>query len=218
MKNIIALVVPHGDDECLGFGGVIQTHVDKGDEVHVVFCRAPIDLRTHQQFLDIEKSKQILGYHHSHYLFVTESEISNQPLLLFRKIELKLKEISPTIVYTTFWGDIHQDHKITYDCVCRVVRVWGELNVHSFFVGEIPSSTDQYPTITGVSFTPNYYIPITKQQLDTKIKSLEAYSTEMKHHPHPRSSKGILTKALLRGQECGHEYAESFISLRQIIA
>jgi len=27
MKKIIAIIVPHGDDESLGFGGVIQQHL-----------------------------------------------------------------------------------------------------------------------------------------------------------------------------------------------
>jgi LmbE family N-acetylglucosaminyl deacetylase len=215
MKNI-AFVVPHGDDEALAFGGVIQKHVANKDNVTVIFCRAPIDNRTQEQFNDIEKAKLVLNYSNVHYLYVTEREISNEPLLLFRKVEAKLIEIRPDIVYTTFWGDIHQDHKYTYESVMRSVRVWGGLNVKQFYVGEIPSSTDQYPTITGVSFTPNYYVPLTKEQIATKVKALYAYGGETNQYPHPRSEKGIVTRAAIRGQECGVEYAEAFMCLRYI--
>lgn len=215
MKKV-AFIVPHGDDEALGFAGAIQHHLDQQHDVSVVFCRAPIDERTQKQFNDIEKAKEILRYQTVHYLYVTEREISNEPLHLFRKIEAKLIEIQPDIVYTTFWGDIHQDHKFTYESVMRAVRVWGGLCVKQFFVGEIPSSTDQYPTITGTVFTPNYYIPLTKEQIANKVKSLYAYGGETNQYPHPRSEKGIITKAAIRGQESGHEYAEAFMCLRYI--
>lgn len=216
MLKKIAIVVPHGDDEALGFGGVIQKHNKNGDEVNVVFCRAPQDARTLMQHQDILTAKNILGYKNAHFLYVTEIEISNEPLKLFRKIEKILDLINPDIVYTTFWGDIHQDHKITYDCICRAVRVWGPLNVKEFYVGEIPSSTDQFPTISGVSFTPNYYIQLTKEELGIKIESLTCYKTETCKYPHPRSEEGIMSRAAVRGQECGTEYAEAFICLRYI--
>ena len=135
---------------------------------------------------------------------------------LFRKIESKLAEVNPEIVYTMFWGDIHQDHKITFDCVVRAVRIWGPLNVKQFYVGETPSSTDQYPTITGTCFTPNYYIPLTKPQLKVKVDSLYAYKGETNKYPHPRSELGITTRSSVRGQESGNEYAEAFMCLRYI--
>lgn len=215
MKKI-TFIVPHGDDEALGFGGVIQKHVEQKDEVSVVFCRAPIDSRTQKQFNSIEKAKEILGYQNVHCLYVTEKEISNEPLTLFRSIEKVLNETNPEIVYTTFWGDIHQDHKITFDCVVRAVRVWGPLNVKQFYVGEIPSSTDQFPTVTGIAFTPNYYVPLTKKQIQTKIEALHAYDGELGSYPHPRTEKGIATRSAVRGQECGNEFAEAFICLRYI--
>ena len=122
-QNTVAVVVPHGDDESLGFAGAIQKHVSWGDSVHVVFCRGPQDERTTQQYHSIAESQKVLNYEKYHCLFVTEAEISNEPLKLFKKIEQSLLGINPDIVYTTFWGDIHQDHHITYDCVRRAVRV-----------------------------------------------------------------------------------------------
>ena len=94
--------------------------------------------------------------------------------------------------------------------------MWGNLSVKQFYVGEIPSSTDQYPFISGVSFTPNYYVPLTKEQIATKVKSLYAYGGETNQYPHPRSEKGIVTRAAIRGQECGTEYAEALMCLRYI--
>lgn len=213
----VCIIVPHGDDEVLGFGGIIQKYKKQNMEVDVVFCRSPIDDRTNKQFQDIERAKNILYYDNAHFLYVTEAEISNQPLVLFRKIEKVLRDIKPDIVYTTFWGDIHQDHRITFDCVSRAVRVWGGLAVKEFYVGEIPSSTDQYPTITGTSFTPNHYVKLNTQEVEKKINALMCYAGEVHNAPHPRSSGMLYNKMKLRGSECGSEYAEAFISIRTII-
>ena len=215
--NKVAIVVPHGDDEALGFGGVIQKHVEKNDQVHVIFARKPIDERTEKQFNNIKDAQKILNYYKYYCTEMSEIEMSHQPLLFFRKLEDLFKNINPQIVYTTFWGDIHQDHKTVFDWVCRAVRVWGPLNVKQFFVGEVPSSTDQYPTITGTTFTPNHYIPLSRKEVDMKAKAVECYQTEICAYPHPRSLGGIGTKASLRGQECGTHYAEAFMCLRYIV-
>ena len=216
-KKVIAIVVPHGDDEVLGFGGIIQKHVNEGDEVHVVFARKPIDNRTSIQYASINLAKKVLNYQHSHFLEMTEIEMSHYGLDFFRKLEKTLKAINPDTVYTTFYGDIHQDHKITFDWVCRAVRVWGPLNVKSFYVGEIPSSSDQYPTITGIVFTPNVYIPLSDEQIQKKVIALDCYVSEICEYPHPRSKDGVISKASIRGQECGNKYAEAFMCLRNIL-
>jgi len=216
-KHTVAIIVPHGDDEVLGFGGVIQKCIKLGYDVHVVFARKPIDDRTSIQYESIGTAKNILKYQYSHFLEFTEIEMSHNPLNFFRKLEIVLKQINPDIVYTTFYGDIHQDHKITFDWVCRAIRVWGPLNVKALYLGEIPSSTDQYPTITGLTFTPNTYVVLSEEEIETKINALGCYTSEICNYPHPRSREGLLSKASIRGQECGSKYAEAFMCLRNII-
>lgn len=217
MSKKVAIVVPHGDDEVLGFGGVIQKHVDSGDSVEIVFCRRAIDGRTSQQINDISKAHSLLKYDFYHNLGMSEVEMSHEPITLFRKLEDILLKINPEIVYTTFWGDIHQDHKITFDWVCRAVRPHGPLNVKQFYVGEIPSSTDQRPYIIGDTFKPNHYVRLTKEEVEVKIKALDCYGTEVNEYPHPRSAGGIFAIALIRGLECNSHYAEAFMCLRNIV-
>jgi LmbE family N-acetylglucosaminyl deacetylase len=215
--NNVCIIVPHGDDEVLGFGGVIQKHLNKDDTVHVIFARKPIDERTSKQFENISDAKKVLGYQKMYCLGMSEADMVNDQLVFFRRLESILKIINPDIVYTTFYNDIHQDHRIVFDWVCRAVRVWGPLNVKQFFVGEIPSSTDQYPSISNRGFTPNYYVELEKKELDIKVKALECYVTELMDYPHPRSAKGLFDKASIRGLECGNIYAEAFMCLRYIV-
>jgi LmbE family N-acetylglucosaminyl deacetylase len=214
-KNVV-IVVPHGDDEVLGFGGIIQKHVKNFDDVYLIFVRKPIDERTKKQYRAITKAKEILKYKDVFCLQMTEVELSHEPLTFFRRLEDLLFKLQPEIVYTTFWADIHQDHKITFDWVCRAVRIHGPLNVKEFYVGEIPSSTDQRPYIIGDNFKPNYYVRLTEEEVNLKVEAVNCYLTEICEYPHPRSSEGIMTKAKIRGQECGTFYAEALMCLRCI--
>jgi len=214
--NKVAIIVPHGDDEALGFGGVIQKHVLNGDIVTVTICRAPHDERTKTQLSDSHKAKEILKYQNIRHMLISEDTISNRPLDLYKALEKELSDINPDILYTTFWGDNHQDHNITYEAVRRLVRVWGPLKVGSFLVGEIPSSTDQSPKISHNMFLPNKYIELTQEQLNLKIQAMQAYSTEQKYMPHPRSPYGIEILSRSRGMECGREFAECFMTIREI--
>ena len=132
--NKVAIIVPHGDDEALGFGGAIQKHVLNGDIVTVTICRSTHDERTKTQLSDSHKAKEILKYHNIRHLLISEDTISNRPLDLYKALEKELSDINPDILYTTFWGDNHQDHSITYDAVRRLARVWGPLKVKNFLV------------------------------------------------------------------------------------
>jgi hypothetical protein len=217
MSKKVAIIVPHGDDEVLGFGGVIQKHVSNFDEVYVIFARKPIDERTAKQYEAISNAKDVLRYKEAFCTEMTEVEMSHEPLTFFRRLEDLLVQIQPEIVYTTFWGDIHQDHKITFDWVCRAVRPHGPLDVKEFYVGEIQSSTDQRPYIIGDNFKPNHYVRLNKEQVDIKTKALDCYTTEVNKYPHPRSAGGIFTTAFIRGSECASDYAEAFMCLRNIV-
>lgn len=212
----VCFIVPHADDETLGFGGAIQHHVHKGDNVSVVICRAPHDERTQQQINDSKNALKILGVTESHYLKTTEIEMSHLPLNFFRLIEDILYQINPSVVYTTFWGDNHQDHKIVFDCVARATRVHGHLNVKQLLVGEILSSTDQAPRLPSNAFLPNTYLSLTSAQLSNKIIALQQYTTESKEYPHPRSPTGVELLAKTRGIEAGVEYAEAYMLIRNI--
>ena len=46
---------------------------------------------------------------------------------------------------------------------------------------------------------------------------MEAYTTESRLPPHPRSADYLSCVAKMRGIECGAEYAEAFIVVRQTL-
>ena len=64
-------------------------------------------------------------------------------------------------------------------------------------------------------FKPNVYIDITKT-FNKKIKAMEAYKSELRDFPHPRSVEALEALAIKRGSEIGVKYAESFYLIREI--
>lgn len=213
--EMVLVVVPHCDDEVLGFGGAIQKHKKRGDHVTVLFLRQSHNARTRTQDSVAPKAQKILGYDQSIYLGIKEEELGVMGPHTLRKVEAVIGELGPTVVYTTFLGDIHQDHAGTFRAVRMATRVLKLPKVKQILLGEIPSSTSQRIP-TDPSFRPNHYEILTQSQVMKKAKALDVYAGEANTWPHPRSHKGVFVQAEYRGMEIGRNFAEAFLLLRRI--
>jgi len=211
-KNILA-VFPHGDDEVLGMGGTLYK-LAKNNNITVVICRGEEDERTAQQFKDIEKAKDVLGYQKLLRLNCTEEYMFNNGLKLFKQLESIACDVNPEVLFIPFWGDVHQDHEKVFEHMIRSSRVWGFSNIKQIYCCEIISSTDQGFPQGYMRFNPNFYVKLTKDEVDKKVQALQCYSGEINEHPHPRSAEGVYNKALQRGSECRMQYAEAYMCLR----
>ena len=60
------------------------------------------------------------------------------------------------------------------------------------------------------SFNPNYFVKLSKSDINNKIKAFLKYKTQVKKFPHPRSKEGILNLSRVRGSQVFMEYAEAF--------
>ena len=64
------------------------------------------------------------------------------------------------------------------------------------------------------SFRPNLFVDIS-EQLDSKLKLLAIYESEIGELPFPRSLDAVRAVALLRGSQMGVQAAEAFQILRE---
>lgn len=215
----VMIIVPHPDDEVLGFGGTIQKHIKNGDNVFVLFFseatqRTPDDRRRlENQISQFPAVADKLGYTgKSIQSGLDEKNFFSNVNLITDEIE----RIKPDILYTVFNGDNHQDHEYIFKAVKIATRVWSNFLVKQIYLGEILSSTDQSPKLPQFAFIPTHYIPLTEEQVKIKAECLKLYGDEIKNWPHPRSEGGIFNLAEKRGSECGTSYAESFVTLRRI--
>jgi hypothetical protein len=81
---------------------------------------------------------------------------------------------------------------------------------------ETPSSTEwqafNYPN----PFLPNFFIEISENDLNAKIKGMESYEFEKRMFPHPRSPEALRIQASRWGVVVGRPLAEAFCLIRSI--
>ena len=212
-NNIILAIVPHGDDEVLMCGGTLHK-LSKINQIHVAFVRKPHDKRTKKQLNATKEAQNILGILKLHYLNISEFDTANEFLTLKTSIEQIVSHVQPQIIFTTFYGDNHQDHQNLFRAVSVACRHQNALSVKHILVGEISSSTDQYlgPHV----FHPTVFINLTEKDIQAKINAMAAYETESRKDPHPRSSENMRALAKVRGAKINAAYAEAFMCIKSI--
>jgi LmbE family N-acetylglucosaminyl deacetylase len=223
----VLVVSAHPDDEVLGCGGAIARLVGEGDRLYLAVLGEGITSRyEHREKADsslvdgirgrCKEAAEILGAEDLFLFGLPDNRFDTVPFLdIVKKTEKLVARLSPTVIYTHHEGDLNIDHSITYRAVLTAARPVQGSGVRDIYTFEIPSSTDWAFRQCEQVFRPNVFIDITKT-LDTKIKALSVYETEMRAFPHPRSPEAIQANARRWGSVVGCEAAEAFTLVRSI--
>ncbi|GHV53572.1 PIG-L domain-containing protein [Synergistales bacterium] len=227
-RDRILIVAAHPDDEVLGCGGTIRTITDKfvlgsapppvisalilsegltsRESDTVKFNKKDTDA-VRQDSLDAAK---ILGIQNSYFEDLPNNRLDSMDLLDVIKIAEKyILELQPTIVFTHHYGDINIAHRMTYQAVLTACRPLQNCPVEKLLSFEIASSTEwNFPTHTN-AFSPNVYVEI-GDAVETKIQAMQAYRSERRTLPHPRSPEAIRAIALRWGSVANLGYTEAF--------
>jgi LmbE family N-acetylglucosaminyl deacetylase len=224
----VLIISPHGDDEVLGCGGMIRRRVAEGHTVNVVVAavstvhqageilKATAETRTQE----MEEAARRLGTAPPEILFTgKENQLDTVPMLdIITALDRILTEGRYDQVYVPY-PSLHQDHRVIYDASFSALREKGSEHSPSLI------AMYEYPYI---AWTPGdvkggrCYVDIT-DQIDDKIRALEAYESQMprgpmrpRRAPHPVSPDAVRTLAAMRGLECGRKYAELYYLLKMV--
>lgn len=216
MKRIM-VVAAHPDDEVLGCGGTIARHVDKGDQVHIVFMADGVTSRQALTEHDLSKrnkaaheSCKILGTHSPKFLGFPDNKMDTVALLdVVQALEKEIDKIQPSVIYTHHAEDLNVDHRITHQAVLTAGRPQPESYINEIYSFEVLSSTEWVSPSAKNIFIPNCFVDISKV-IERKIKALNAYVDEMRDFPHTRSVDTVQLLAKYRGSTVGIRCAESF--------
>ena len=214
----ILIIAPHPDDEVLGCGGTIAKYVARGDTVSICYVTTAYLPDWTEEYLEkkeaeIRRSNEILGISKRFDLKYPTVRLDTIPqkdinASLFRVIS----GVIPDCVYIPHRGDINKDHRIVHEAALVALRPLTH-RCSKILSYETLSETEWG---TGFShFEPRYYIDIT-DTIKKKIAAMEAFETEMKESPHPRSREGITTLSRRRGFEILVDFAEAFVPIRII--
>jgi LmbE family N-acetylglucosaminyl deacetylase len=212
----VLVVGAHPDDEVLGAGGAMARHADAGDEVHALI----VTEGTTQQYDDedlIERKRRHaracadrLGATGVRFGDLPDMRLDDVPHVEVNAVvEAACEAVDPDVVYTHSRREVNRDHVAVHDSTLVATRPGS--GVSTVLAYETPSSTEWTPRTDG--FEPDLFVDI-EGHLETKIEAFEAYETEVRAYPHPRSAEALRAVARARGAACGAAAAEAFDVLR----
>jgi len=214
MKKVL-VIAPHADDEALGVGGYLIHQAANGAEIHIAFGTIggnnPKQIFEHR-IAEFESVKKLLHVTASYIICKNmDAMLDTLPALtIASQIDQILDEVQPDEVFVNY-SSHHQDHKKIYECSLIAFRLKAGYNPKLIALYEYPFVGNHYDDINGGS----WYHDIS-DVIDQKVALCYCYKSQLSQRPSPLNEDGIRALALIRGLECGAQYAEKFYILRLV--
>lgn len=225
------VVVAHPDDELLGLGATMYKLIKEyGVTAKAIILGEGItsrsdvrdaklwekELEIHHK--NIDNARKEIGYESvSTYNFSDNRFDSHALLDIVKVIEREKRAFNPDVIFTHNGSDLNIDHQITFQAVVTGTRPMYEEKVTTIITCETPSATEWQATSNANHFAPNFYMEVSKEDIEAKCKAMECYEFEKREFPHPRSTIALEILARNRGLQVGCCYAEAFQIIRTII-
>ncbi|TRZ51511.1 MAG: PIG-L family deacetylase [Dehalococcoidia bacterium] len=217
----ILIIAPHPDDEVLGCGGTMVKHNLSGDEVYLCIITKTYtpewsEDEARERRKEVLRVNQILGIKKTYFLDLPTVKLDTIPQKeLNERLGQVINEVQPEVVYIPHQGDINKDHQLVFGAAMVATRPIPDSAIKKVLCYEVLSETEWGAPFVESVFTPNVYVDISGV-LETKLKAMSEYKSELKEFPHPRSLEAISALAKMRGTAAGVEAAEAFMLVREI--
>ena len=223
MKNIL-VVAPHCDDEVLGCGGIMAKYSSLGRQVYVVIVTngnlgAPELFPkegTEKVRREALQAHKLLGVKETFFLDFPAPRLDSieSYKLSLRIVEL-IKKLEIDTLFIPHRGDVHKDHRITYEACLVAARPQNQNTVKKVLSYETVSETEWAAPFGDDAFIPTVFIDI-EDEIDLKLQAFSCFTTQLKKAPHPRSLENINRLSMVRGSTVGCFHAEAFSLVREI--
>jgi LmbE family N-acetylglucosaminyl deacetylase len=220
----VLVIAAHPDDEVLGCGGTMAL-LSQSHEVRILILGEGITARADVAIA--EAPAQLADLHEDAHAAarllgatvwlggLPDNRLDTLPLLeLTQRIEAKIQEFEPTIIFTHFPGDLNVDHRQIFEAVMIATRPIGSTPVREIHCFEVLSSTEWSFGQVNRPFNPQLFYDISTT-IELKVEAMARYRSELRTFPHPRSIEGIRFAAARWGSVIGVKAAEAFVTVRQ---
>lgn len=217
----VVVISAHADDETLGAGGTIFKL--KKEDTKVYWLQVTnshgfggTDHHFKKKDIQIDKVKKFYKFDGVFKLNFEAGEIYKVPKDLFiNRASEVIKKIKPDTIFINYYNDVHSDHLYTFENFKFLFKSFRYPYIKNILMMEIISETDHGPQVALDNFKPNFFVNIDKY-IKKKCSAMQLYKTEIMKKPLPRSIDTIKSLSRYRGSQCGCEFAEAFMILKQV--
>jgi LmbE family N-acetylglucosaminyl deacetylase len=211
MRKIL-IFAAHPDDIEFGMGGTLAKLTQSYHITVCIFCKGNKPGRE-----DVENDRLRAFNFNKKQLKINEviqhsySDVSLDTIPFIEISSLCKKivdEVKPSIVFTQYSGDIHQDHRIVSQATRIACRPRESCSVHELYEYSIPGSTEW--SFTDTKF--NTFFDISNYT-SIKYECISRYKTEVKTEIDPLNLEYIKHRDLYYGGLFGYRAAEPFINI-----
>lgn len=216
--DTLLVIAPHPDDETLGPGGTLLRRAREGWALHWLLVtdgqHSTGKASDKQRDREVEAVAARCGFEGVHRLRMPASRLHQiSEIDLYDGIAGAVREVEPSVVLLPFRNDAHSDHHAVNSIGWSCTKSFRFPSIRKVLMYETPSETDfSHP---GDPFVPDVLVDITGY-LESKIKIMGLYESEVQEHPFPRSEKILRARAALYGAMAGCQAAEGFMLMRDI--
>ena len=200
----VLVLSPHTDDMELGAGGTVRMIVEAGVEVKsIVFSDCK---RSDPKGVLRKECKAAAAHLGIKDITILDKKVGTFPAVREEILQLLYDEREKSkdekkefdLIITSWVGDIHQDHKVVAE---ETIRAFMKNNT-AILQYEIPGNCP--------SFTPNIFVPLSKDQVAQKVDLLNKYESQVERRPYFKEN-AIKSQVGYHGLRIGQPYAEGFV-------
>jgi len=222
----VLVYAAHPDDEVLGAGGTIVRAVELGAAVHVYIPATGVHARRNvlpdeaaraaaldRLRGDAAAALACLGVPAERLTLgdFADNELDGVTrLTVIHALEDVVARVRPDVLLTHHFRCTNVDHQRCHEAAVVATRpsVTQRVTLLAF---EVPSSTGY---LRPTAFEPTLYVGLEERHVAAKLAALQAYESEVRPDPHPRSPEVLRALAKVRGSEAGYPWAEAFQVVR----
>lgn len=215
------IIAAHPDDEVLGAGGWMVRYPDSVSIAIVsegTSANGDADTAAYYERLRLKRdTTQRLAKSLGHeVVWMGDYPVLRihqcDALKLTQDLEWVMRQVRPATVLTHAPFDLNRDHRTVAEATMVVTRGYvdsGESvrRVLGFAVDALAA-----PAVTPATLG-MFYLTLTDMELEAKLALCEAYTTEMRPWPHPRSREALAALARWSGARIGRPAAEPYTLL-----
>jgi N-acetylglucosamine malate deacetylase 1 len=206
----VLVLSPHPDDEAIGCGGTLCSHVAAGDEVRAVFLTSgelgghgagPAETRLRRE-KEAAAAAQILGIRQTEFWRAPDGHLrADAPMI--RRMAGLLRQWRPHFVYTTHGREAHPDHRAA-PRILRSALSTVRIRRPIVYLFEIWTPIAHMGRIVDVT-----------EWMDVKLRAVRAYESQCSVLRFDEAVAGLNRYRGEMHSWPGGDYAEAFVEMKR---